>query len=206
MDRDEILAKVNSVKQHVLSAGKITEDKMGSVYVLHGELSEKEMNSLYNHPKVKVHVTLTHGEGFGRPLLEACMSGKPIIASGWSGHLDFLNAEDAILVGGQLGKIHPSAVWDGVLERDSMWFMPDIQQSANALFYAWDNYKTIRARALKLSHENAKKFNFESIQKITEDILEKYIPKFATPVDLKLPSLSLPKIELPKIIKVGDTK
>ena len=36
-------------------------------------------------------VSFTKGEGFGRPLLEFSAIGKPIIASGWSGHTDFLN-------------------------------------------------------------------------------------------------------------------
>ena len=41
----------------------------------------REMNEMYNHPKVKAHLTFTHGEGFGRPLLEASFSGKPIIST-----------------------------------------------------------------------------------------------------------------------------
>ena len=56
------------------------------------------MNELYNHPKVKVHVTFTHGEGFGRPLLEASLSEKLVIAPNWSGHIDFLSGQDAILL------------------------------------------------------------------------------------------------------------
>ena len=66
---------------------------MPNVYLLHGDLTDKELNSLYNHNKVKVHITFTKGEGFGRPLLEASLTGKPIIAPGWSGHMDFLNSE-----------------------------------------------------------------------------------------------------------------
>jgi hypothetical protein len=49
------------------------------------------------------------------PLLEATQSGKPIIASGWSGHLDFLNPEEAVLVGGELKQVEPGAVWEGVI-------------------------------------------------------------------------------------------
>ena len=45
-------------------------DKLPNVYLLHGDLTDEEMNQLYNHPKVKAHLTFTHGEGFGRPLLE----------------------------------------------------------------------------------------------------------------------------------------
>ena len=71
-----------------------------NVYLLHGSLSMEEMNKLYNHPNIKAFVSLTHGEGFGRPLLEATMTGLPVIASNWSGQLDFLSKTDSILLGG----------------------------------------------------------------------------------------------------------
>ena len=68
------------------------------------------MNELYNHPKVKVHISFTKGEGFGRPLLEASLSEKPIMVSNWSGQLDFLNKNNAILLPGTLTDVHPSAL------------------------------------------------------------------------------------------------
>ena len=86
LDKEDILDKIKSVKS------QFPKDwKLPNVYLLHGDLSQTEMNYLYNHPKVKAFVSLTHGEGFGRPLLEATMTGLPIITSAWSGHLDFLN-------------------------------------------------------------------------------------------------------------------
>ncbi|MFN9899011.1 MAG: glycosyltransferase, partial [bacterium] len=86
LDKREMLNKIDTIrKQVVLEEGQ----PMPNIYLLHGELTDDEMNSLYNHPKVKAHVSLTKGEGFGRPLLEASISGKPVIASGWSGHMDF---------------------------------------------------------------------------------------------------------------------
>ena len=60
------------------------------VYLLHGDLTQEEMNALYQHPKVKAMLNFTKGEGFGRPLLEFSLTGKPVIVSGWSGHIDFL--------------------------------------------------------------------------------------------------------------------
>ena len=51
------------------------------MYILHGEFTDSEMNSLYNHPKIKCMVSTTHGEGYGRPLQEATMTGLPVLAS-----------------------------------------------------------------------------------------------------------------------------
>ena len=74
IDRNETMKKIDTIKK------TIKAKKLPNVYLIHGDLSDKEMNQLYNHPKVKAHVTFTHGEGFGRPLLEASFSGKPILA------------------------------------------------------------------------------------------------------------------------------
>ena len=194
LDKREILKKIEVIRNSVqLSSGQ----KLPNVYVLHGELTDEEMNSLYNHPKVKAHVSLTKGEGFGRPLLEASISGKPVIASGWSGHMDFLNPDDAVLVGGELRQIHPSSVWENILIKESSWFSPDVQQAANAMAAVFMNYEEFRKKAHKLGKENSKKFSYQTIQKRTWELLDKYVPEFPKHVPLKLPKLK--KIELPKL-------
>jgi glycosyltransferase involved in cell wall biosynthesis len=194
LDKREILHKIDMIKKTVeLSDGQT----LPNIYVLHGELTDSEMNSLYNHPKVKAHVSFTKGEGFGRPLLEASISGKPVIASGWSGHMDFLNAEEAVLVGGELKQIHPSSVWDGVLIKESSWFAPDIQQSANSLAAVYMNYEEFRKKASKLGKENFKRFSYQTIQKRTFELLNKYVPEFPKQVPLVLPKLK--KIEPKKV-------
>ena len=66
------------------------------------------MNALYNHPKVKITFSFTRGEGFGRPLLEATISGKPMVVSAWSGQVDFLNKDMVTTIGGKLTQVHPS--------------------------------------------------------------------------------------------------
>jgi glycosyltransferase involved in cell wall biosynthesis len=197
LDKIEILRKIETIKKSVeLAEGQ----SMPNVYVLHGELTDEEMNSLYNHSKVKAHISLTKGEGFGRPLLEATISGKPVIASGWSGHMDFLNAEESVLIGGELKQIHPSSVWDGVLIAESSWFSPDLQQSANAMAAVFMNYEQFRKKAHKLGKDNFRAFSYQAIQKKTWDLLDKYVPEFPKQVPLVLPKLK--KIELPKLNKV----
>lgn len=190
LDREEILKKIQQIKDSVvLEAGQT----MPNIYVLHGELTDKEMNSLYNHSSVKAHVSFTKGEGFGRPLLEASVSGKPVIASGWSGQLDFLDKDNSVLVGGELKPIHESSVWDGVLIRESTWFAPDMNQCANALYAVFKNYSNFKRRGNLLARENAKKFSYQTIFARTVELLNKYVPQFSVETKLVLPTLK--KIE-----------
>lgn len=127
------------IKDAISGIGDI-EDRKCKIYLLHGDMSDEEMHSLYNHPKIKAMLSLTHGEGFGLPLFEAAYSGMPVIAPEWSGHLDFLCAppENAsksakkkktrkpyfAVVDFTMGHIPQEAVWPGVLEKDSMWCYP----------------------------------------------------------------------------------
>jgi glycosyltransferase involved in cell wall biosynthesis len=91
MDREEILDKIQKIRTFIGDDGTLP-----NIYLFHGELEDKEVNELYNHPKVKAHVSFTKGEGYGRPLLEASISQKPVIAPNWSGHIDFLDKEMSI--------------------------------------------------------------------------------------------------------------
>lgn len=194
LEREALLKKIETVRNTV--NGK----NLPSVYLLHGSLTEPEMNALYNHPKVKAHVSFTKGEGFGRPLLEASMSGKPIVASGWSGHLDFLNSNDAILLGGALEKVDPSAVQQGIIQADTQWFRVDYQNAANVLHHVWKHYKQFSNRGAKLIKKNAEQFCVAAIQDRTDELMTKYLPVFkvTSEVNLNLPTglPSLKKIEV----------
>jgi glycosyltransferase involved in cell wall biosynthesis len=196
LDKEEILSKIKQIKDSVTLE---YNQKLPNIYLLHGELTEKEMNTLYNHPKVKAHISFTKGEGFGRPLLEASVSGKPVVASGWSGHLDFLNKDGAVLVGGELKNVHPTAAWENVLLQESSWFSPDPQQCVNAMAVVFYEYTRFKNSAYTLADVNRKKFSYDTIQKKTWELLDKYVPEFPKQIPLKLPTLK--KIELPKLKK-----
>ena len=114
LDREDILKKINQIRDTV-------EGKTSNIYVLHGDLEDEEMNGLYNHPKVKAHVSFTHGEGFGRPLLEASLSEKPVIAPNWSGHVDFLS-KDAVLLPGSLNDVKKESFPENMHVKGTQWF------------------------------------------------------------------------------------
>ena len=94
------------------------------IHLLHGSMSDEEMNSLYRHPKIKALVSLTRGEGYGLPLLEAAVTGLPVIATNWSGHLDFLNKGKFISIDHKLEEIHPSRVDGKIFVQGAQWASP----------------------------------------------------------------------------------
>tara|TARA_R110002074_G_scaffold14595_3_gene50230 strand:- start:375 stop:2387 length:2013 start_codon:yes stop_codon:yes gene_type:complete len=98
------------------------------IYLLHGDMSDEEIHSLYTHSKINAFVSLSHGEGFGLPIFEAAYSGMPIVTAPWSGPSDFLYGDDKRAkfydVAYDLGQIPDEAVWEGVLLKESHWCYP----------------------------------------------------------------------------------
>lgn len=121
MDREKV---VSDLKQFLSPYG----DHKCKVYVLHGNMTDEEMHSLYRHPKIKAYVTMAHGEGFGLPVFEAAYSGLPVVSPGWSGQMDFLcdskGKERFYNAPYDIQTVSPDVVWPGVLVADSMWAHP----------------------------------------------------------------------------------
>ena len=112
-----------------------------SVYLIHGEMSPGNLAWLYEHPTMKAMINIGHGEGFGLPLFEAAYHGLPLITITWSGQMDFIckpnkkgkNYPRVLRVDYDLKPVQPQAVWDGVIQKDSMWAFPKEKSYKNAL-------------------------------------------------------------------------
>jgi hypothetical protein len=183
MDRNTLLEKIEKIR-------KSTKGIKPNIYLLHGDLEDEDINDLYNHPKVKAMVSFTKGEGFGRPLLEFTLSEKPVIASGWSGHTDFLDREASILVGGELKNIHSSAVVPNMLIADSQWFTPNDGQAGYALKEVFDNYKKYLTGAKKQASISKNNFSFDKMTERLTEILDANMKPIPVFVPLELPKLN----------------
>jgi len=193
MDREEVLNRIDVIK-------KTVKGKLPNIYLLHGEMSDAEINELYNHTKVKAMISLTKGEGFGRPLLEFSLVNKPIIASGWSGHIDFLDNQFTKQIGGTLTNVHPSAAVDKMILQESQWFRPDEGLTGKALKDVFEDYKVYKELAKRQGYRSRTEFSYDKMRETLDTLLTQYIPEFPKQVQLKLPQLK--KIELPKLKKV----
>jgi glycosyltransferase involved in cell wall biosynthesis len=205
IDKEECLNKIKNLKSQFP-----IDWKLPNVYLLHGSLSTEEMNKLYNHPKVKTFVSLTHGEGYGRPLQEATMVGLPVIAPNWSGQLDFLDSNNCILLGGELVQVPKSQVWKDIIIPESNWFNVNETQAYKAMNYCFQNYDEVKNKANNLMKINRDKFTLNKMTKKLNEIVTPYLDKVPTQVGLQLPKLKKvgstepPKIKLPKLKKVSS--
>ena len=163
-------------------------DNPPSIYLLFGQLTDKEMNELYNHPRIKAMVTLTKGEGFGRPLLEFSMTGKPIIASNWSGHKDFLPMDKAIMVGGSLTDVHSSVV-DNFIVKESKWFTANYSEAIEVMKVVKNDYDEFYEKSQILMEENRENFSMEKMKETFESIVTSYTVK-PKEVKINLPQLT----------------
>ena len=204
IDRNEIRARISQIKTTV-------NGKLPPVYFLHGDLTDVEMNEMYNHPKVKAHVSFTHGEGFGRPLLEASVSEKIIIASDWSGHKDFLNKNNSVLLPGGLTKVAGSALPKDMLVDGAQWFTVNYQYASQILMDVFKKNRDYTTKARRQAMYNRVHFSMNKMNILFSRMMDKYLPKFEEQpkaVSLKLPKLkkvseSKPtEIKLPKLKKV----
>lgn len=118
---DRVLT-VNSLQAVLKEARK---NSKVPVYLLHGNMSNGEIASLYRHPKIKALVSLTRGEGFGLPLLESAASGIPVIATDWSAHTEFLNLGKWIKIESSLVQIPDQKVDGRIFIAGSKWANPD---------------------------------------------------------------------------------
>ena len=171
------------------------------IYLLHGDLTESEMASLYHHPKVKSMISFTKGEGYGRPLAEFALTGKPLIVSGWSGHTDFLPKENTVFLDGQLTNVHESAS-DKFLLKEAQWFTVNYSDAANKIYKVFNEYDSFLKQSAGLKTNIETKFTLEKMHEDFGKIMEKYTSSVPQVKPFNLPKLNKQKMQLPKLNKV----
>ena len=186
IDREEILFKINALRDK-------TEGNLPNIYLLHGEMTDDEMNQLNNDPKVKSFVSFTKGEGYGRPLAEAAITGKPVITTNWSGHTDFINQNYNVLLGGKLENVHKSAA-NNFLLAESQWFSVDTAIASRAMKDVFKNYKRYWESSRKQTQYMKDNFSFNKMSELLSSYLNKHN---------KTPKQELPKLKLPKLKKIN---
>ena len=193
MDREMIIQRVEQITSQY---GMKTPD----IHLIHGDLTDKEMNDLYNHPKVKAMVSFTKGEGYGRPLLEFSITGKPILVPDHSGYLDFLKY--AKLIPGSLTNVHPSAT-DKFILKEGKWFTANYGVAMQYLQECMKDYKQFLQESKRQIHITTKKFSLSEMADLFTDYIDKGLETVPTEVKLNLPPKQTPnRVGMPTLQKI----
>ena len=204
LDRHETKKKILQVKDMFKGV------KLPNIYLIHGDFTIDEMSTLYNHPKIGAFITCTHGEGFGRPMLEASCCDLPVIASKWSGHMDFLTDSESMLIDGFLKEVPKSALWKPIIVEPSKWFSVNEADVVRKVRTFHKKRKLIQKKASRLGKKNRRMFSLKAMAIKFNKIIDDVVKNIPQSVNLKLPKLKKvgnkssqpPKIKLPKLKKV----
>ena len=194
IDREATREKIDAVL-------KPLGDKCPSVYLLHGDMEETDMANLYHHPKVKAMISFAKGEGYGRPMAEFTLTGKPLIASGWSGQMDFLPAEHSVLLEGSLTAVHESAA-DQFCMKEAQWFSVNYSNAANKLYDVYNNYNTYSKQSEGLKSNTLNNFTLDKMNDRFTQMLEHYVKVQPKLVPFNIPKVNSSKMQIPKLNKL----
>jgi hypothetical protein len=194
IDREETRRKIDEVL-------KSFGDKCPSVYLIHGDMEETDMSNLYHHPKVKAMISFAKGEGYGRPMAEFTLTGKPIIASGWSGQLDFLPAENAVLLEGSLTQVDESAA-DQFCMKEAQWFTVNYSNAANRIYDVYNKYNSYLEKSAGLKENTLNNFTLDKMHTKFTELMDTYVKKQPQFVPFNAPKVNASKMQIPKLNKV----
>ena len=142
---------------------QVRKGSFPKIYFLHGYLKDEEVSSLYHHPKVKGLISLTHGEGFGLPLLEAAACGLPVLATNWSAHVEFLNLGHWVPVHGTIDPIPANKIDNGIFVKEARWANPNLASVKEAMNDFVDNVEMHTEKCSDLQQRIQKNYSFEKI-------------------------------------------
>lgn len=158
--------KIDRFASTNMFAKLIQEVKVGpgpKFYLLHGNMKNTEVVGLYKHPTVKALVSLTHGEGFGLPILEAAACGLPVIAPDWSGHMEFMKHGKFLKLEHKIAPIHESRVDNQIFVPEAQWAYPHEQDVKKKLVKFVDAPVIPKQWAMELKEKLLKLYDFETV-------------------------------------------
>jgi glycosyltransferase involved in cell wall biosynthesis len=118
------------------------------IQLIEKRLTRAERDGLMN--AADCYVSLHRAEGFGYTLAEAMWLGKPVIATGYSGNVDFMTPENSYLVDHSLVSIGPG---NDPYPADGVWADPDVEQAAELMRHVFEHRDEARARGARAAQD-----------------------------------------------------
>ena len=176
LDFHAVKARIN----HILDT--TSRDRKCKVYLLHGNFTEQQMMSLYNPKYIDCYISATHGEGFGIPIFNAACNNIPIIATNWSGHLDFLRApvqvrkrkkiiSHFLKVDFDIDKVRQHHLMPGLITENCLWAYPKEESFRKNLRLVRKDKSSYLEDSDRLSSYLREKYSLENITKQYQEIV-----------------------------------
>jgi glycosyltransferase involved in cell wall biosynthesis len=162
-----------SLVQRLIS--EVRQGQYPKIHLLHGNMSPEEVASLYKHKNINALISATRGEGFGLPLLEAASSALPIIATNWSGHLDFLNLGSFIKLDYELKEIDKRKIDNNIFVPGLKWAEVNEEDFKKKVKNFYKNRKGIQSKSNKLAEKIKQNYSFDAISEQYNNLIQKNI-------------------------------
>ena len=115
------------------------------------------------------YVSLHRSEGFGLTLAEAMQQGKPVIATGYSGNMDFMTEENSFLVRYRLKEIEQTY---GPYRAGWVWADPDLEHAAELMRHVFENRETAARVGERARHDVMHTLHPEVLGRVVKARLE----------------------------------
>lgn len=148
-----------------------TEIRQAGVTIIADTLTDLEMGALYS--VCDCYVSLHHSEGWGLPITEAMAAGIPVIATGYSGNMEYMTAENSTIIPYKESfvKMEAGSPWSKYYKNDAKWAMPDAHEASSAM----ENGQAIKDNAaMRLAREETvQRFSVKEVSRRMIEVLLK---------------------------------
>jgi glycosyltransferase involved in cell wall biosynthesis len=143
------------------------------VIVLSGPFTDPQINALYE--LANVYVSPHHGEGWGLTLSDAILFGKPTLATGYSGNLEFMTRENSILLDFSEEYIREEDCF-GYFHSGMRWAYPNEDDLGKKMVELYENHEsTAIAKMVSKAREDVKIFTSGRVQQLIHGRLDQIL-------------------------------
>tara|TARA_R100000008_G_scaffold4749_1_gene2962 strand:- start:2553 stop:3725 length:1173 start_codon:yes stop_codon:yes gene_type:complete len=166
---------VRKTLRQVRASSSVNLDRAPKLYMMHGTMTREEMKNVYKSQKLIGYMSATRGEGFGLPLLEAAVSGLPVVATDWSAHTEFLEGASFQKVKFDMCPVPPARIDGKIFVAGSAWANPREGNFCRKMKAVYEKPNQFSAHAKNLSEKLIKSHSLEALQEKFESIVRKHL-------------------------------
>jgi glycosyltransferase involved in cell wall biosynthesis len=168
-DRVRLIIKTKGINSQARAQLETLIDNYPQIEIIDEYFSRDRLNSLIYH--CDCYVSLHRAEGFGLTLAEAMFYGKPTIATGFSGNLDFMNDRNSLLVNHHSVRLDSNFSYFGA---GTIWAEPDLDCASQYMHQVIDLPELAKQIGDRASRDIRSQLSPQSVGMMIQDCLQKY--------------------------------